>query len=213
MKNFLVTGTDTEIGKTYVTTLIIQSLKAKGVNVAGYKPIACGDRQDPRQIREAMQSDISLEEINPVYLKNATCPYVAAKLENIEIDCGLIMRGYEQLVSQFETVIVEGVGGWEVPIGPQKLFSDLAVEFGLPVILVVGNKLGALNHALLTLEAIQAKGLECAGIIFNNVSDSWNTACVTNRSMIEEFTKVPVLAELIHGQDYFDLDDLATALS
>ena len=84
----------------------------------------------------------------------------------------------------------------------------MAADFKLPVLLVIGNKLGAINHALLTLNAIKERGLECLGIVFNNVKDEWDTACVTNRSMVEEFSDAPILGELIHGQDYMDMDAL-----
>ena len=212
MRNFIVTGTDTEAGKTYVSCLIVKALRERGVNAAGFKPVACGDRQDARLLREAGPEGLTLDELNPVFLKNATCPYVAAKLENTQVDEDAIRRAYEALAAAHECVLVEGVGGWEVPIAAGRNFSDMAADFHLPILLVIGNKLGAINHALLTLDAIKARGLECLGIIFNNVKDEWDTACVTNRSMIEEFSDVPVLGELIHGQDSLDVDALMDRL-
>lgn len=212
MRNFIVTGTDTEVGKTYVSCLLVKALREAGVNAVGFKPLACGDRQDARLLREAGPDGMTLEQLNPVFLKNATCPYVAAKLENTTVDEGVIHQAYEALALAHDCVLVEGVGGWEVPVGPSRNFSDMAVDFNLPVLLVIGNKLGAINHALLTLNAIKARGLECVGIIFNNVKDEWDTACVTNRSMVEEFSDVPVLGELIHGQDSLDVDILLERL-
>ena len=128
------------------------------------------------------------------------------------MDEDAIRRAYEALAATHDCVLVEGVGGWEVPIAAGRRFSDMAADFHLPILLVIGNKLGAINHALLTLDAIKARGLECLGIIFNNVKDEWDTACVTNRSMIEEFSDVPVLGELIHGQDSLDVDALMDRL-
>ena len=212
MRNFIVTGTDTEAGKTYVSCLIVKALRERGVNAAGFKPVACGDRQDARLLRETGPEGLTLDELNPVFLKNATCPYVAAKLENTQVDKDAIRRAYEALAATHDCVLVEGVGGWEVPIAAGRRFSDMAADFHLPILLVIGNKLGAINHALLTLDAIKARGLECLGIIFNNVKDEWDTACVTNRSMIEEFSDVPVLGELIHGQDSLDVDALMDRL-
>lgn len=212
MRNFIVTGTDTEAGKTYVSCLIVKALRERGVNAAGFKPVACGDRQDARLLREVGPEGLTLDELNPVFLKNATCPYVAAKLENTQVDKDAIRRAYEALAATHDCVLVEGVGGWEVPIAAGRRFSDMAADFHLPILLVIGNKLGAINHALLTLDAIKARGLECLGIIFNNVKDEWDTACVTNRSMIEEFSDVPVLGELIHGQDSLDVDALMDRL-
>ncbi len=137
---------------------------------------------------------------------------MAARLENTQVDEGAIRRAYDALAAAHECVLVEGVGGWEVPIGPGRNFSDVAADFKLPVLLVIGNKLGAINHALLTLNAVKARGLECLGIVFNNVKDEWDTACVTNRSMVEEFSDAPILGELIHGQDSMDIDALMERL-
>ena len=137
---------------------------------------------------------------------------MAARLENTQVDEGAIRRAYDALAAAHECVLVEGVGGWEVPIGPGRNFSDVAADFKLPVLLVIGNKLGAINHALLTLNAVKARGLECLGIVFNNVKDEWDTACVTNRSMVEEFSDAPILGELIHGQDSMDIDALLERL-
>ena len=86
MRNFIVTGTDTEVGKTYVSCLIIKSLREAGINAAGFKPVACGDRQDARLLREAGPKELTLDDLNPVFLRNATCPYVAARLENTRVD-------------------------------------------------------------------------------------------------------------------------------
>ncbi|MEG0024311.1 MAG: dethiobiotin synthase [Akkermansia sp.] len=213
MKNFIVTGTDTDAGKTYVSCLLIRSLRQSGVDIVGYKPVACGDRQDPRKLREAGPAGLSLEQINPVYLKNATSPYVAACLENTVLDMARMYAGYQALANEFPTVLVEGVGGWEVPMTKEENFSDFAAHLGLPLLLVVNNKLGVLNHAFLTIQAIKARGLTCAGIVFNNVQDEWDIANVTNRAILEERTGLPVLAELIHGQDYLDVEPFIQALS
>lgn len=91
-------------------------------------------------------------------------------------------------------------------MAPGVNFSDYARELHLPVLLVVNNKLGVLNHAVLTVNAMKAQGIRCAGIIFNNVQEEWDTASITNRAMLEEMVDVPVLEELIHGQDYLDAD-------
>ena len=135
MRNFIVTGTDTEVGKTYVSCLIVKALREAGINAAGFKPVACGDRQDARLLREAGPEGLTLDELNPVFLKNATCPYVAARLENTQVDEGSIRRAYDALAAAHECVLVEGVGGWEVPIGPGRNFSDVAADFKLPVLL------------------------------------------------------------------------------
>lgn len=212
MKSFLVTGTDTGVGKTYVSCLILKALRANGHDLAPYKPVACGDREDPRRLREAGPEGLSLEEINPLYYKSPASPYVAARFENAAIDFDRLTDGYRHLAARHEAVLVEGVGGWEVPMTPTETFGDFAKQLGLPVVLVVGNKLGALNHAILTLDAIKARGLECAGVIFNSLSDEWDAASITNRGIIEEWTGLPVLAELIHGQDEIETELLTERL-
>ena len=212
MKNFIVTATDTDAGKTYASTLLLKALRESGIDAVGYKPVACGDRQDPRRLREAGPEGLTLDQINPVYLKNAMSPYVAARLENTKLDMAKMYAGYHALAQQFGCVLVEGVGGWEVPLTDRENFSDFAVNLALPIVLVVNNKLGVLNHAILTINAIAARGLTCAGIVFNNVQDEWNTANITNRAILEERTGVPILAELIHGQDYIDAEPFIQAL-
>lgn len=208
MQDFFVTGTDTEIGKTYVTCCLLRDLRRRGFQAMGYKPMACGDRADARAMRDATDPGMSLELINPLYLRAATAPYVAAQLQNMEISLESLLKGYRELRSAgFSPILVEGAGGWEVPIAPGLSMSDFAVALGLPVILVVGNKLGAVNHTVLTVQAIRARGLECRAIVLNHSGESWDTAALTNKALIEEFTGLPVRGELIHGQE--DLDSQA----
>lgn len=208
MQDFFVTGTDTEIGKTYVTCCLLRDLRRRGFSAMGYKPMACGDRADARAMRDATDPTASLELINPLYLRAATAPYVAAQLQNAVISLESLLQGYRVLQGAgFSPILVEGAGGWEVPIAPGLSMSDFAVELGLPVILVVGNKLGAVNHTVLTVQAIRARGLECRAIVLNHAGESWDTAALTNKALIEEFTGLPVRAELIHGQE--DLDSLS----
>lgn len=203
--DFFITGTDTEIGKTYVTCALLRDLKARGLSPMGYKPMACGDRNDPRAMREALgEPSLSLELINPIYLRAATAPYIAAELEQRTLQLGDITEGYRQLAGRYSPVLVEGAGGWEAPLAPGLTMADLAVALGLPVILVVGNKLGAVNHAIMTVQGIRARGLRCHSIVLNHLGEEWDAASVTNRRLIEEFTQVPVQAELIHGQEDID---------
>lgn len=204
MNDFFITGTDTEIGKTYVTCCLLRDLRRRGFAAMGYKPMACGDRADARAMREATEPGLSLDVINPLYLRAATAPYVAAQLQNMTITLDGLVQGYRALSAAYAPVLVEGAGGWEVPIAPGVAMSDFAVVLGLPVLLVVGNKLGAVNHAVLTVKAIRDRGLECCGIVLNHLGEDWDTASLTNRALIEEFTGVPVTAELIHGQEEID---------
>lgn len=204
MQNFFITGTDTEIGKTYVTTALLRDLRRRGIPAMGYKPMACGDRSDARAMRDATDPSVSLELINPLYLRAATAPYIAATLENKTISLGTLIEGYERVAAAYGPVLVEGAGGWEVPIAPGVTMADFAVALGLPVILVIGNKLGAVNHALMTIKGIRERGLSCRALVLNHLQQDWDTAALTNRQLIEEFSGLSVSAELIHGQSDID---------
>ncbi len=201
--SFFITGTDTGVGKTYVTRLILQALREEGQDAVGYKPVACGDRDDA-VILSAASGNLDLDVVNPVYLKTPVAPYVAGLLENRTVDPAELIAGYHHLAAKHHRVLVEGAGGWEVPITANYRISDLATALKLPVILVAGNRLGALNHIILTVQAIQARGLTCAGIVMNQLEDEMDTAMITNKGVVEDLTGVPLLEHLIYGQDFLD---------
>lgn len=203
--SFFITGTDTGVGKTYVTCLLLEGLRNAGVDAVGYKPVACGDRDDAARI-SAASGGLDEDAVNPVYFNTAVAPYVAGMLENRTLDPAELLAGFEKLSAAHETVLVEGAGGWEVPIAPGYRISDLAADLKLPVIIVAGNKLGALNHILLTVDAIRARGLVCAGIFLNQLEDEMDTAMITNKGVIEDLTGVSLLDHLIYGQDFLDLE-------
>jgi dethiobiotin synthetase len=203
--SFFITGTDTEVGKTYVTRLILETLRQEGIDAVGYKPVACGDREDA-VILSAASGGMDLDEVNPVYLNNAVAPYVAGMLENRTVDPAILLEGFRTLAAKHAKVIVEGAGGWEVPIAANYRISDLAADLALPVVIVAGNRLGVLNHILLTVGAIRAKGLVCAGIILNQLVDEMDTAMITNKGVVEDLTGVPLLDHLIFGQDFLDAE-------
>lgn len=195
-----VTATDTDAGKTYVSRLLIEALRRENVDCVGYKPICCGDRGDAIELGGAA-GESDYDAINPIWLKTPAAPHVAAMLENYEISIELIRDGYAKRKKDHEHVLIEGVGGWKVPITRDIYVSDLAKALALPVIVVVRNQLGALNHTLLTIESMRAKGVEPAGLIFNHVQDELDTAAITNKGIIEDLTGVPVLTDVIHGQE------------
>lgn len=207
MSGFFITGTDTEVGKTYVTCALLRDLRRRGIKAVGYKAMACGDRGDARAMLEATDPTLPMEAVNPIYLRAATAPYVAAMLENRTLTMEELVQGYHALEPFGSPVLAEGAGGWEVPIAPGITMADFAVALGLPVVVVVGNKLGAVNHAVMTVQGIRSRGLECRAIVLNHMGEEWDTAAVTNRRLIEEFTGVSVAAELIHGQE--DIDSAA----
>ncbi len=201
--SFFVTGTDTGAGKTHVTRLILNALRERGVDAVGYKPVSCGDRDDGRLLAEA-SGGLPLDDINPVHLITPVAPYVAGLLENRTVNPADLVAGFHHLAAAHPCVVVEGVGGWAVPLAANYRVSDLAKDLDLPVILVAANRLGALNHILLTLDAIRAKGLTCAGVILNQLGDELDTAMITNKGVLEDITGVPLLEHLIHGQDFLD---------
>jgi dethiobiotin synthetase len=203
--HYFITGTDTDAGKTYVTCLLLEAAKQAGLSAAGYKPVSCGDRADAHALVAASGPTApTLEEVNPLHLKVPAAPYVAALMESVTVHTAPLRHGFSLLAARYSTVLVEGAGGWEVPLTADLTMADLAAELALPVIVVVNNKLGALNHTLLTLRAIQSRGLSCAGVILNHVADSRDPASISNRAVLERFTTVPILGEVMHGETAID---------
>jgi dethiobiotin synthetase len=196
-----ITGTGTGVGKTFVTCLLINALRATGRRVAAYKPLCCGGREDVVALSQATGGVFSLDEINPVWLRMPASPRAAAMIEGRTIDRLDLQRALTSLTARSETVVVEGAGGWEVPIAPGYRMADLAEEIGFPVVVVVDNRLGALNHTILTVEAIQRRGLKCRGVILNHASDERDAASISHRMILNEELTVPVLAELMHGEE------------
>ncbi len=209
MNAYFVTGTDVGVGKTHVVCAFLRDLTARGVRAMGCKPVSCGDRKELRSMREAAgQPTLALDSINPLYLRTAADPRMGAEFERQSVSISALAGQVQALAAEYDTLLVEGVGGWETPLCPGKTMADLAEQLQLPVLLVVSNRQGAANLAILTVRAIQARGLRCCGIILNQQSEEWDTAAVTNRALIEEFTGIPVLAELIQGEDSLDADIL-----
>jgi dethiobiotin synthetase len=203
--SYFVTGTDTGVGKTRFSRLLVEALRAGGIDAAGFKPVCCGDRDDAVQLAAA-SGGLDPAAVNPVWLKAAVAPLVAGMLENRPVDPAALLMATRDFISRHATVIVEGAGGWRVPLSPGYDMADFATDLGLPVIVVVGNRLGALNHTILTVDAIRARGLTLAGLVVNHLADELDTAAITNKGMLEELTGSPILAEIIHGQDFLDAE-------
>ncbi|MGA0899601.1 MAG: dethiobiotin synthase [Luteolibacter sp.] len=208
--SLFVTGTNTDVGKTYITRLIIEGLRQQGLDAVGYKPVSCGGLEDT-EILAQVSGGLDADVVNPVQLLNAVAPHVACQLENREIDPKQLIEGYEKLAAKHDVVLVEGAGGWEVPLRSDYSMSDLAAELGLPVLLVAANQLGAINHSLLSVNAIRSKGLECRCIVLNQLEDELDTAMITNKTVIGELSGVALLEHVIHGQDFINDEVLACA--
>src|ERR1700730_2671134 len=131
--NFFVTGTDTGVGKTHTVVQLLRLLRASGLRCAGMKPICCGDRQDAQLLLAAGSEGLTIDEINPVWLQTPAAPLVAAEVEQINIDIARIRKAIVDLTERFDCVLVEGVGGWLVPIRADYFMSDLAGEIKFPV--------------------------------------------------------------------------------
>jgi len=175
--DYFVTGTDTNVGKTLVSAALIHSLARNGLKVAGMKPVAAGaELRDGQLWNEDVallsgEANVTLPThlIAPYLFKEAAAPHVAAALEGQQINPDTIFSAFEHIRAQTEAVIVEGAGGFCVPLTPQIDLADIAVRLQLDVILVVGLRLGCLNHAFLTAEAIAARGLRLAGWVVNQI--------------------------------------------
>lgn len=202
--SYFITGTDTGVGKTYFTALLTQMLRRRGLDTLALKPLCSGDRDDVEILLRAADHTATADEINPVWLAAPSAPLVAARRENREIDFEALVSWFANLAAQRKSLLVEGAGGWLVPVTRTQTVADLAVAFQLPVLVVVANRLGCLNHALLTVESIRARGLVCAGLILNSLNADDSIAAATNRAVLEEICDVPVLAELRPGQTELD---------
>lgn len=200
-----VTGTDTGVGKTFVTALLTRALRRKGLDTIALKPLCSGERTDPEELRAAADNALPVDEVNPFWFQTPVAPLVAARIENRTVKTEALLEWFSRISANRQSLLIEGAGGWLVPAAEGLLISDLARKLGLPVLLVVANRLGCVNHTLLTLESIRAHGLHCEGIILNSLTTQADEAMRTNRALIEEFTSTPILHEIRPGQKSLDL--------
>jgi dethiobiotin synthetase len=188
-----VTGTDTGVGKTSFTVWLLARLRERGLRCAGYKPICCGDRDDAVRLHAVSSPGLTIDEVNPVWLRTPAAPLTAATVEHREIDLPALREGFVRLSERFDFVAVEGVGGWMVPITPDYFSSDLAAELRLPVIVVAQNRLGCLNHVLLTVRSIEAAALKCVGVVLNHLAETSEIAATTNAEILQRCLPLPIL--------------------
>jgi dethiobiotin synthetase len=200
--NFLITGTDTGIGKTFCGCGLIRAARAAGVKCTGMKPFCSGDTSDVELIAAAGGNEVPHHLLNPVWLRPPLAPYVAAMLENRPIDITAVQKAYHELAAKFDLVLVEGAGGLLVPILRNYNFRDLSVDLNLEVILVAPNRLGVINHVLLSAESIANAGLRLALLILNEVDPEPTLAAQTNPSILEELLNVPLYLSPFQNGDF-----------
>jgi len=196
MKNYFVTGTDTDCGKTFVTALLVKAARAAGVDAIGAKPFCCGPRTDVEILAAASDEVETPDALNPVWLQTPAAPRACELLGEPAADVAAALAAMRALAARHAQVFCEGAGGWLVPIARNYTVADFAIELGWPVIVVVRNKLGALNHSLLTVESIRARGLNLAGVILNHADGLQSAATRSNKAILEEMLGRPLLGEV-----------------
>jgi len=159
------------------------------------KPICCGDRYDAELLLAASSEGLTIDDVNPTWLRTPAAPFTAAMVEERSVDIELIVKKFLELDHRFECVVVEGVGGWLVPIRADYFVANLAAALKLPVIVVAQNRLGCLNHALLTIRSVDAHGLMCVGLVLNNFGITADIASKTNPEVLQRCLSVPLLAD------------------
>lgn len=184
---FFVTGTDTEVGKTAISCALLYKAHQQGLTTAASKPIACGTsptedgprNEDAVALHQQCHPSLTLDEINPLLFHAPTSPHIAAAAAQTSLSVKRLLPPIQEILKlQRQFTLVEGAGGWYVPINADEDLADVAVALDLPVILVVGLKLGALNHAFLTYEALTRSGLTIAGWVANSVTPPPSEHCI-----------------------------------
>ena len=212
-RGVFITGTDTGIGKTRVSCALLRALRVEGVCAAGMKPVASGcaptarglRNEDAEALRLAAGRDDEYALVNPYALVEPIAPHLAAQIDGIEVELATIKKAYLKLCDRADFVVVEGVGGWAVPLSPSLMQDDLVRALKLPVILVVAIKLGCINHALLSARAIDGDGCQFAGWIANMVDPEFSAAAQTLMTLAER-VPAPCLATLDWNADQLRID-------
>jgi dethiobiotin synthetase len=214
VRGLFITGTDTEIGKTYISALIARALVAAGHRVGVYKPVASGCSRsgetlvsdDALALWQAAGSPGTLEEVCPQRFAAPLAPHLAAAAEGKRIDAKLLRSGLDVWVERSDVVLVEGAGGLMSPLGEEEYVADLADDFGFPLVVVARNALGTINHVLQTLIAAATfrEGLDVAGIVLNRpTGGAADLSALSNGAEIRQRAVPPLLAELEFGARQF----------
>ena len=201
---YFVTGTDTEVGKTTIAAGLLHAARLAGLSTAAAKPVASGCEITAEGLRNsdalALLGECTLplryEQVNPLAFEPAIAPHLAAREAGVELTVAALAAPVRQVLAmQAQFSLVEGAGGWRVPLAGDEALSDLAIELGLPVILVVGVRLGCINHALLSAEAIERDGLRLAGWVANIVDPS-TSRLQENLATLEQRLEAPCLGRV-----------------
>jgi dethiobiotin synthetase len=204
---WFITGTDTEIGKTTFSVLLLDYLKQNGLKVVGFKPVASGAKslngelinEDVHQLLKHSSNHYKINQINPYCFEPAIAPHIAAKEAQVNIDFKIIKHSLDSLVSTVDKVVVEGAGGILVPLHDQLLTIDLCEFLSLPVIIVVGMRLGCINHALLTEQCILNRGIQVSGWVANCIDPNMSRYS-ENLKTLKHLMRTPLLAEIPNQQ-------------
>ena len=216
---FFITGTDTNIGKTFVATLVARALKARGIDIGVMKPVETGCAvkdgalvpMDAVALKEAAESGDPLDLINPYRFSPPLSPNVAARLSGVEIDLIKIETAFKMLSAVHEIIIVEGAGGLLVPLNDDQNMADLVVRLKARLLIIAPSRLGVINHTLMTCECARALGIDVAGVILNHPAPRSDDASIKyNRSEIERYATV--LAEVPYTAPGEALPELPEAL-
>jgi len=200
--NFFVTGTDTGVGKTLISCALLYAFAEQDKKIAGMKPVSAGcDKdnlnEDVKLLRQATNILASLGQINPYSFLHPIAPHIASRNAGVQINFERILESYKELTAQAEVVIVEGAGGFLVPLNETQDTADLIEALEIPVIVVVGIRLGCINHALLTMQAINGRGIKCAGWVAN-VLDKNMAALDENIQSLQLRIAAPLLGIVQH---------------
>lgn len=206
VRGIFVTGTDTGVGKTWVSLGLIAALQSEGLTVVAMKPVSAGCERTAEGLRNEdalmlmRQASVAqpYERVNPVAFEPAIAPHIAAAEVGRRIDFSRIERAFQILKASADLCVVEGAGGWLVPLTPRKNFADLAARLALPVLLVVAIRLGCLNHTLLTVESIQRRGLNLFGWVANQ-SDPDTPRAKENIDALKARIPAPILATVAYS--------------
>ena len=203
---FYITGTDTGIGKTFASAALLHALRARGLRSVGMKPVASGceridgawKNEDALALQAASEPGIEYADINPFALEHPLAPELAARDAGVEVVLQPILQAHARLAARCDALVVEGVGGWAAPLSASLMQADLVRALRVPVVLVVGLRLGCLNHALLTARAIAEDGLSLAGWIASHV-DPAMARVEDNLTMLRERLPAPCWGVLPHA--------------